>query len=129
MVGLAAQGLSCDVKIRGLAQLGKPSAPVALIYDGSLTQVNGLKLYGLLFLREPNASTTLDKTTGGSTELGINGNMVIYGAAVVQGRISSSGGGSAAVVYNKDVLFNLINNPENINPASIPGSWTDRLRY
>lgn len=129
MVGLAAQGLSCDVKIRGLAQLGKPSAPVALIYDGSLTQVNGLKLYGLLFLREPNASTTLDATTGGSTELGINGNMVIYGAAVVQGRISSSGGGSAAVVYNKDVLFNLINNPENINPASIPGSWTDRLRY
>lgn len=129
MVGLTAQGLSCDVKIRGLSQLGKPSAPVALIYDGVLTQVNGLELYGLLFLREPNGSTTIDKNTGGSAELGINGNMVIYGAAVVQGRISSGGGGSAAVVYNKDVLFNLINSPDNINPASIPGSWTDRLRY
>lgn len=129
MVGLTAQGLSCDVKIRGLAQLGTPSAPVALVYDGSLTQVNGLKLYGLLFLREPNASTTVSATTGGSAVLGINGNMVIYGAAVVQGSISSGGGGNAAVVYNKDVLFRLINDSGNINPTSIPGSWTDRLRY
>lgn len=122
-------GYDCETVIRGADQLGKPSAPVALIYDGVLTQVNGLKLYGLLFLREPNASTTLDKATGGSAELGVNGNMVIYGAAVVQGKITSGGGGTAAVVYNKDVLFNLINSPENINPASIPGSWTDRLRY
>jgi hypothetical protein len=129
MMGLTAQGLSCDVKIRGLSQLGKPSAPVALIYDGALTQVNGLKLYGLFFLREPNASTTISATTGGSAELGINGNMVIYGAAVVQGRIDSGGGGNAAVVYNKDVLFNLINDSSNLNPASMPGSWTDRMRY
>lgn len=129
MVGLQAQGLSCDVKIRGLSQLGTPSKPVALIYDGALTQVNGLKLYGLFFLREPNSSTTMSAATGGSAELGVNGNMVIYGAAVVQGTISSGGGGNAAIVYNKDVLFNLINSPANINPASIPGSWTDRLRY
>lgn len=129
MVGLEAQGLSCDVKIRGLNQLGTPSKPVALIYDGVLTQINGLKLYGLFFLREPNASTTMSATTGGSAQLGVNGNMVIYGAAVVQGTIVSGGGGNAAIVYNKDVLFNLINAAGNINPASIPGSWTDRLRY
>ncbi|MEG3191413.1 hypothetical protein [Lysobacter sp. D1-1-M9] len=118
----------CD-RIRGLNQFGSPSKPVALVYDGSLTQVNGLVMYGLAFLREPNSSTTLDPATGGSAVLGVNGNMTIYGAAVVQGKVQSGGGGSAAIVYNKDVLFNLINNPNNINPASIPGSWTDRLRY
>ena len=114
--------------IRGLDQIGKPSKPVALIFDGQLTQVH-FKLYGLYFGREPNASTTLDKATGGSAELGMNGGATIYGAAVVQGRVTSGGGGTAAIVYNKDILFNLINDPDNINPASIPGSWTDRLRY
>jgi hypothetical protein len=119
---------ACDTTIRGLDQLGKPSAPVALIYDGQLTQVH-FKLYGLLFVREPDATTVADKETGGSAELGLNGGAVIYGAAVVQGEVTSGGGGTAAIVYNKDVLFNLINNPDNVNPASIPGSWTDRLRY
>lgn len=119
---------SCETTIRGLGQLGKPSAPVALIYDGILTQVH-FKMYGLLFMREPDATTVLSKDTGGSAELGLNGGAVIYGAAVVQGEVSSGGGGTAAIVYNKDVLFNLINNPDNVNPSSIPGSWTDRLRY
>jgi hypothetical protein len=113
---------------RGLDQIGTPSHPVALIYDGALTQVH-FKLYGLYFGREPNASTVLSKTTGGSAELGMNGGATIYGAAVVQGMVTSGGGGTAAVVYNKDVLFNLINDPGNFEPASIPGSWTDRLRY
>jgi hypothetical protein len=116
-------------RIKRLAPFGSPSGPVALVYDGPLTQVNGLELYGLLFLREPNGSTKLDKNTGGSARLGINGNMVIYGAAVVQGRVESGGGGSAAIVHNKDVLFNLINDDKNITPDSMPGSWTDRLRY
>lgn len=121
-------GYDCDTTIKGLDDLGKPSAPVALIYDGELTQVH-FRLYGLLFVREPNATTVVDKTTGGSAKLGLNGGAVIYGAAVVQGKVESGGGGTAAIVYNKDVLFNLINNPANVNPASIPGSWTDRLRY
>lgn len=126
--GLGLPGYDCETTIRGVDQLGTPSKPVALIYDGVLTQVH-FQLYGLLFLREPNATTTLDKTTGGSAELGMNGGAVIYGAAVVQGRVTSGGGGTAAIVYNKDVLFNLINDPNNINPTSIPGSWTDRMRY
>lgn len=126
--GAAASADTCVTTIRGLDQIGKPSHPVALIFDGQLTQVH-FKLYGLYFGREPNASTTLDKATGGSAELGMNGGATIYGAAVVQGRVTSGGGGTAAIVYNKDILFNLINDPDNINPASIPGSWTDRLRY
>lgn len=116
-------------RIKRLAPFGSPSAPVALVHDGELTQVNGLELYGLLFLREPNGSTILDKNTGGSARLGINGNMVVYGAAVVQGRVESGGGGTAAIVHNSDVLFNLINDDKNITPDSMPGSWTDRLRY
>lgn len=126
--GLGLPGYDCETTLRGVDQLGTPTAPVALIYDGVLTQVH-FQLYGLAFLREPNASTTLNKTTGGSAELGMNAGAVIYGAAVVQGRVTSGGGGTAAIVYNKDILFNLVNSPDNINPLSIPGSWTDRLRY
>lgn len=126
--GLGLPGYDCETTLRGVNQLGTPLKPVALIYDGVLTQVH-FQLYGLLFVREPNATITLDKITGGSGELGMNGGAVIYGAAVVQGRVTSGGGGTAAIVYNKDVLFNLINDPKNVNPTSIPGSWTDRLRY
>jgi hypothetical protein len=128
LAGLPGYAEGCD-RIKRLDYLGTPRNPVALIYDGQLQQVNGLVMYGLLFVREPNASTTISAATGGSAIFGINGNAAIYGAAVVQGTIASSGGGSGAVVYNRDVLFNLINAPENINPASMPGSWTDRLRY
>lgn len=121
-------GFDCLDAIRNADQIGTPSAPVALIYDGSLTQVH-FKLYGLLFVREPNASTALDAQIGGSAELGLNAGAVIYGAVIVQGPVTSGGGGSAAIVYNRDVLTNLLNMPENFSPASLPGSWTDRLRY
>jgi len=125
---LGMPGYDCVTELRGVDQLGTPSDPVALIYDGVLTQTH-FQLYGLYFGREPNASTTLVSADGGSAELGMNGGATIYGAAVIQGKVSSGGGGTAAIVYNKDVLFNLINDPANMNPLSIPGSWTDRLRY
>jgi Tfp pilus assembly protein PilX len=111
------------------AEIGTPSKPVALIHDGSLTQVNGMVLYGLLFIREPNGSTTLDPGTGGSANFGINGTANVYGAVVVQGQIVSGGGGTGAIVFNGDILMNIINDPGNFSPSSLPGSWTDRLRY
>ena len=125
----AIQGLpGSDCDITNLPQIGTPSAPVALIFDGALTNVH-FKLYGLLFVREPNISATLSAQTGGTASLGMNAGAVVYGAVIVQGPVTSGGGGSAAIVYNRDVLTNLLNAPENFNPASLPGSWTDRLRY
>lgn len=120
-------GSSCD--LTNIDDIGTPSHPVALIYDGSLTQVH-FRLYGLLFVREPNASATLDDETGGSAELGLNAGATIYGAAIVQGEITSGGGGTAAIVYNEKVLSNLVNDPDiPPDPNSLPGSWTDRVRY
>lgn len=121
-------GYDCLTTLRNVDQLGTPNAPVGLIYDGVLTQVH-FQMYGLLFVREPNASTTLDASTGGSAELGLNAGATIYGAAVVQGQITSGGGGTAAIVYNRDVLFRLTTGPDNYEPDALPGSWTDRLRY
>lgn len=128
LVGTAMPGFDCQATLKNLDQIGTPSAPVGLIHDGSLTEVH-FKLYGLLFVREPNASTSLIAAKGGSAEFKLNAGAVIYGAAVVQGEITSGGGGTAAIVHSRDVLFNLINNDNNITPASLPGSWTDRLRY
>lgn len=122
-------GYDCVTQLRNLDDIGTPSNPVALIFDGSLTQVH-FRLYGLLFVREPNASTTLDDETGGSAALGLNAGAVIYGAAIVQGQIVSGGGGTAAIVYNEKVISNLINDPDiPPDPNSLPGSWTDRVRY
>jgi len=81
-------------------------------------------------VREPNASTTLDATTGGSGALGLNAGATIYGAAIVQGQLIAGGGGTAAIVYNAKVLSNLVNDPDlPPSPTSLPGSWTDRVRY
>jgi hypothetical protein len=122
-------GYDCVTQLRGLNDIGTPSRPVALIFDGSLTEVH-FRLYGLLFVREPNANLTLDDTTGGSAEFGMNAGATIYGAAIIQGRVSAGGGGTAAIVYNEKVLSNLINDPElPPNPTALPGSWTDRVRY
>lgn len=128
LAGTGMPGYDCETTLKNLDDIGRPSAPVALIHDGSLLQVH-FKLYGLLFVREPNASLTLDPATGGSAEFKLNAGAVIYGAAVVQGEITAGGGGTAAIVHSKDVLFNLLNDDNNITPASLPGSWTDRLRY
>lgn len=122
-------GYDCVTQLRNLDDIGTPSRPVALIFDGTLTQVH-FRLYGLLFVREPNASTTLDATTGGSGELGLNAGATIYGAAIIQGRVTAGGGGTAAIVYNEKVLSNLINDPDlPPDPNALPGSWTDRVRY
>ena len=122
-------GYDCTTTLRGLDDIGTPSHPVALIFDGSLTEVH-FRLYGLLFVREPNANLTLDDTTGGSAEFGMNAGATIYGAAIIQGRVSAGGGGTAAIVYNEKVLSNLINDPElPPSPTALPGSWTDRVRY
>lgn len=122
-------GFDCTTKIRGLDDFGTPSHPVVLIYDGTLTQVH-FRLYGLLFVREPNASLTLNAATGGSAELGLNAGATIYGAAIVQGQITSGGGGTSAIVFNEKVLSNLVNDPDlPPSPTSLPGSWTDRVRY
>ena len=123
-----APGYDCTTSLRGEDQIGTPNDPVALVFDGSLTQVH-FQLYGLLFVREPNGSTTLDENTGGSAEFGMNAGATIYGAVVVQGSITSGGGGTAAIVYNADVLQNLFDNPDFFEPSSIAGSWTDKMRY
>lgn len=123
-------GYACEVK--NANQIGRPIAPVLLVHDGSLTGLH-LQLYGLLFVRAPNAVVKLDKDTGGPVgaqiELGLNGGAIIYGAAIVQGAVTSGGGGNAALVYNGDVLKRLFNNPDDVEFKAIPGSWTDRVRY
>ncbi|HEY0660343.1 MAG TPA: hypothetical protein VGD21_03340 [Lysobacter sp.] len=122
-------GFDCTTHLRNVDDIGTPSHPVALIYDGALTQVH-FRMYGLLFVREPNASTTISADTGGTGQLGLNAGATIYGAAVIQGQVTSGGGGTAAIVYNEKVLSNLINDPTNTpSPSSLPGSWTDRVRY
>lgn len=130
-------GYDCETTLRNVDDIGTPSKPVALIYDGSLTQVH-FRLYGLVFMRAPNAVTLLDANTGGPdatlfpsdpVELGLNAGATIYGAAVIQGKVSAGGGGTAAIVYNEKVLNALINAPSNETPTSLPGSWTDEVRY
>ncbi|MDQ3618191.1 MAG: hypothetical protein M3374_05675 [Pseudomonadota bacterium] len=121
-------GYDCTNKLKNVDDIGTPNAPVALVFDGQLTGIH-FRLYGLVFIRSPNGTTLLDKDTGGDGEFGMNAGATIYGAVIVQGRVTAGGGGTAAIVYNEQVLGALINDPVNESPTSMPGSWTDKLRY
>ncbi len=120
-----APGYDCSTIVKNVDQIGTPNDPVALVYDGSLQA--HFQLYGLLFVREPNGSLTMDENTGGSAVFQMNAGATIYGAVVLQGGVAANG--TAAIVYNADVLQNLFGNPDFFEPSSIAGSWTDKMRY
>lgn len=116
----------CD--ITGMEQIGTPRHPVLLVHDGSLTQFHA-NVFGLMFVRAPDAVETLDPATGGPVQFGMNAGATIYGAVVVQGQVTSGGGGTAAIVFSSEVLANLNGDPTDDTFGSVPGSWTDQTRY
>lgn len=112
----------CDVGSNKV--LGSPSKPVLLVVDGA-AKIQGT-VYGMIFLR--STGTTLNPTTGGDATLDMNAGAVVYGSVIVQGQVDKANG-SAAIVYNADILTNLGKN--SIPPVfgGVPGGWSDRSNY
>jgi len=130
---------NCDVGSN--QQLGTAAAPVVLVIDDNTNNgatISG-KVFGLVFARTlaggatvtPVAGYTMSAseiTAGGNANLAMHAGAVVYGAMVVQGTMQKANG-SAAVVYNGDVLGNILNNPANNKFGSLQASWTDRVSY
>jgi hypothetical protein len=119
-------------------QLGTATNPVLLIADGSLT-IHGT-IFGMVFVRSldaagdtltPAAGYTMSSSVianGGNGTLDMAAGAVTYGSVVIQGVVDKANG-TSAVVYNKDVLTNLVNNPNFTPFGGVSGSWTDRTSY
>jgi Tfp pilus assembly protein PilX len=119
-------------------QMGTATNPVLLVVDGSFT--NHGTIFGMVFVRSldaagntltPAAGYTMSSSVianGGNATLDMAAGAVVYGSVVVQGIVSKANG-TSAVVYNKDVLTNLVNNPKLTPFGGVSGSWTDRTSY
>ena len=119
-------------------QLGTATNPVLLVSD-DCGAIQG-KVFGMVFCRSLNAAgNTITPAAGytmsaaviakgGNASFSMNAGSVVYGSVVVQGVVNKANG-NAAVVYNGDILQNLLNfNPFN-KLGSLAGSWTDRTTY
>lgn len=121
--------------------VGSPDKPVVLVNDGSMTINAGSTVFGVVFLREtacserpapavptPCAMTAAQQASGGSAQLTLNGGSAIYGSIVVQGP-GPIVNGTAHVVASPALLNKMSPGGETVKYKSVPGSWTDRVRY
>ena len=119
-------------------QMGTATNPVLLVIDGSAS-IRGT-VFGLVFLRSldaagntltPAGGYTMSASVinnGGNAQLSMNAGATVYGSVVIQGIVNKVNG-TSAVVYNKDVLTNLVNNPNFTPFGGVSGSWTDSTSY
>lgn len=124
----AASGLiwcQTECSIGSNQQMGSPDHPVLLVIDGAAS-IQG-RVFGMVFMR--STGSTLDPATGGTATLDMNAGASVYGSVIVQGKIDKANG-TAAIIYNADVLSNLANDPSNNKFGGIPGGWADdRVSY
>lgn len=119
--------------------VGTPETPIVLVVDGGqeLRFNASTRLFGVLFGRHASLECdfrakggpdcTIGSATGGNASVRMNGGSQLYGTAIMQGEMHGSG--TNAVIYNADVLRTIVNNPDNFVFNSLPGSWTDLVRY
>lgn len=126
---------NCDIGSN--KQMGSAASPVLLVIDGD-AKIQG-KVFGLIFLRSLAGGKTMTPSTGfamsatevangGNTSLSMNAGSVVYGSIVVQGQVQKANG-TSSVVYNGDVITNLLNSPGLVKFGGVPGAWTDRTSY
>ncbi len=94
-------------------QIGTANAPVVLISAASLTRFNGGAIFfGLLFVTDAEYP---------AAEFDAIGSLTIYGAAVIDAKISKFKG-TFQIVYLEDVLKKAL---QNGGFGNVAGSWTD----
>lgn len=131
-LGAASYGLiwcrsGCDKGPPGKPdELGSPAKPVVFVVDGEM-QTNGTIIYGLVFMRDPNA--TLDAATGGTASFKQNGSKAaVFGSVFIQGNFAV-GSGNGPVVGDPEVLSALMNDPSLAQFDTLHGGWSDRYSY
>jgi hypothetical protein len=84
-------------------------------------------MFGMVFIRDTTAagSTT---SFGGTASFVSHSTGTIYGSVIVQGN-GDKLNGSSSIVYNQNVMNNLLNLDSLYVASPVPGSWTDRYAY
>lgn len=118
-------------------QLGTPDNPVVVVIDGSAT-IQG-RVFGMVYLRTTAGGATLtpvagytmtsaEVANGGGATLDMNAGAIVYGAMVVHGKVDKANG-TAAIVFDANVLDAIGKNPNNNRYATLPGAWNDNSSY
>lgn len=105
--------------------IGQPSHPVILVVDGPFNSSAGMRVFGLVFARDP--AIYLDPRTGGAS--GFNpggGNSEVYGSVVVEG--GGKINGTTDIIYSLDKMAPPSQNsfPQSVE---VPGAWTDQYSF
>lgn len=107
--------------------VGSVTAPVAVVADPGTNTPFHATLYGLMFYRA-NGDADLDPTTGGNAAMKFNAQSAVYGALVIQGRVTTGSGGGL-IFGDRDILRNLANLQPMSRFDTLRGGWTDRYSY
>jgi hypothetical protein len=98
-------------------QVGSSASPVIVVVNGDAGAVDiggNLKFFGMFFVRSNNKAAIVSG----------NGNPEFYGAIVVEGKVSMTGG--MRIVYDNTSAQSLDSGlPPNTRFAKLPGSWLD----
>jgi hypothetical protein len=104
--------------------IGSPDHPVQIVVDGAVDTSSQMRLFGILFGRDPNG---VQPVAGGTATFNAGGGTAeTYGALVVEG--SGRFNGNVTVIYDAKTLQNA-DQDFNPNVANVPGSWSDRVSY
>ncbi len=104
--------------------VGSPDHPVQLVIDGTIDTSSKMRVFGLVFGRDPMGKPT--KKGGNAVFQAGGGTAEVYGALVIEG--GGKFNGNVTVVYDKKTLES---GDQDFNPnfAAVPGSWSDRVSY
>jgi len=76
----------------------------------------------------PYTMSATQIASGGSASLRMNSGAVVYGAVVIQGKMTKANG-TSSIVYNSDVITGLMGEGGFTKFVGVPGGWTDRYSY
>ena len=94
--------------------IGAPDHPVIVVVENELRVNGNTQIYGMIFVRSSTNSAVLNG----------NGNIDIFGSAIVEGAVQKTNG-SIRYIYSEQVAQNINNSPAFTRFGKVPGSWLD----
>ena len=116
------KGVGCSLPN---GQVGTPLLPVVLVVQGDLDFGSGTTFFGLIFVRS-DADFNQSLVTSAGYRVRATGSPQLYGAMIIEGSPTITG--SPQIIYDKNVLNNVVNGPNNTRMGILPGSWSDAGR-
>jgi Tfp pilus assembly protein PilX len=116
------KGVACSLPGN---QVGTPLTPVVLVVQGDVTLASSTTFFGILFVRsDAGIGDSLVTATG--YDFKAAGGPQLYGSLIIEGSPKITG--TPQIIYDKNVLNDVLNGPDNTRMGILPGSWSDAGR-